>query len=250
MLPLPIQARCSARLPRNVTILRELQQRGVSLELLAGEGSVEFEARMETGLMALYRDGRSEQVFQTLYEYARADLQLWIEGLPGRRVPGGCDPLEVLQDTFVNIYRYAGGFRDERARSFRVWAHRIAANLVSRSRRTRSGLSLDALPRGMNEPADRHCDASAELSLREERQSLACAWMIVLARYAAAYESLAPRDRMALELVELQGLSYADACRELGVRLSNLKMILFRARARIRIAIARELEPAPRAAIA
>jgi hypothetical protein len=34
------------------------------------------------------------------------------------------------------------------------------------------------------------------------------------------------------------------------VRLSNLKMILFRARARIRLAIARELAPTQRAATA
>ena len=243
VLSLQAHALVARRLPPNVTILGQLRERGVSLEPRPGEDVREFEARMETGLMALYRDSRSEQVFQILYEYARPDLLSWIEGLPGRRGTLGGDPLEVLQDTFVNIYRYAASFRDERAQSFRVWAHRIAANLNSRSRRVPAGFSLDALPHGMAEPADRRGDAAWELSLGEERRSLAAAWMIVLARYAAAYESLTERDRRALDLVELQGLSYAAACRELGVRLSNLKMILFRARARIRLSIARELAP-------
>jgi DNA-directed RNA polymerase specialized sigma24 family protein len=66
--------------------------------------------------------------------------------------------------------------------------------------------------------------------------------MIVLVHYAEAYQQLSARDRQALDLIEVQGLSYASACRRLSVGLSNMKMILFRARRRIRARIAERLE--------
>jgi DNA-directed RNA polymerase specialized sigma24 family protein len=86
----------------------------------------------------------------------------------------------------------------------------------------------------------------------EDRRAVLAAWMIVLVHYAEAYEQLSTRDRQALDLIEVQGLSYATACRKLSVGLSNMKMTLFRARRRIRARIAERLEAAgrPRAALA
>ena len=46
---------------------------------------------------------------------------------------------------------------------------------------------------------------------------------------------------LALELIEVQGLSYAEASTRMRVGLSNMKMILFRARQRIRAAISSTL---------
>ena len=67
------------------------------------------------------------------------------------------DPQELLQDTFVNIYRYAGSFREDGGRTFRAWARTIAANVVRRARlRGRPTLSFEAMPSGTQEPADVH----------------------------------------------------------------------------------------------
>jgi len=196
--------------------------------------------------MTAFRDARSSEDFRALHEVARGPLLLWITSL-GAVHRRGLDPLELLQDTFVNVYRYAASFRDEGPRSFRVWSRTIAGNLVRRARWNRER-ALQDLPEGCQEPADLRRGPTEELQRTEEGRELARAWLLLLSRYAAAYERLSARDRLALDLVEIQGLRYSEACARLRVGLSNLKMILFRARRRIRIALARELEVgAPRA---
>jgi RNA polymerase sigma factor (sigma-70 family) len=137
----------------------------------------------------------------------------------------------------VNIYRYAQGFREEHPRSFRVWSRTIASNVLRRSRMRRRTLALEEFPSGTREPSDTRDDPAESLIENEERRSVTGAWLILLSQYAQAWERLAPRDRTALDLIEVQGLSYAEAGARLGVGLSNMKMIMFRARRRIRAAI-------------
>jgi DNA-directed RNA polymerase specialized sigma24 family protein len=65
--------------------------------------------------------------------------------------------------------------------------------------------------------------------------------MILLALYATALRSLSHREQAALELVEVEERTYADSARILRVGRSNMKMIVFRARKRIRAEIGRRL---------
>lgn len=228
------------RLPLNASVLRRLRNRGVALKMGSDEDGKKFESRIETALMALFRDERDESAFQALYDYTRGQLLLWVENLigPRRREP---DPLEILQDAFVNIYRYAGSFRDEDARSFRVWSRTIVGNLVRRSRQPKLARSLDALPEGVSEPVDRRATPAEELVRGEDVRSMARAWLTVLLQYAAAYDRLSPRDKLALDMIEVQGLSYAEAGARLRVGNSNMKMIMFRSRRRIRALISERL---------
>lgn len=185
-------------------------------------------------MLAFRASGESDD-FEALYAQARGPLLLWIASLASGR-GAGVEPAELLQDTFVNVYRYAQSFRDQGPRSFRVWSRTIAGNLVRRSRFERRR-SLQDLPEGLQEPSDRRSGPAAELLEAEDQRILRHAWLLLLTRYAAAYDQLSDRDRAALHLVEVEELSYQDACRRLRVGLSNLKMILFRARRRIRAAI-------------
>jgi RNA polymerase sigma factor (sigma-70 family) len=198
-------------------------------------------AGLETELMARFRDGHSPSDFRALYDLAGADLLSWITSqVRSRRL--GVDPVDVLQDTFVNVYRYAEGFRDERTASFRVWSRRIATNLVRRAlSRPGASRSLQSLPEGAQEPADSRPWPSESASRVEESRSLDMAWMILLCLYAAAEETLADRERAALRMIEIEGCSYSAAAAALGVGASNMKMIVFRARRRIRAEIARRL---------
>jgi len=242
MLPVPL-GESIGPLPHHASVLGRLQARGLALQLLPGESRELGRARLETGLMALFRDEREEAVFAALYEFAAADLASWIELLLSGtgRARGAFDPAELVQDTLVNVYRYAAGFRDEHARSFRVWTHTIATNLLRRACSRRERNAWQILPEGASEPSDPHGSPTDELVQREDRRSVLAAWMIVLVHYADAYAELSPRDRQALDLIEVQGLSYATACGRLCVGLSNMKMILFRARRRIRARIAERL---------
>ena len=231
----------SPRLPSDLAIRGALEGRGVRLEPEDGEELDIFEARLETALMAHFRDNRSEESFAALYAYAAPALLTSIArslGSQGARL----DPQEILQDVFVNIYRYAAGFRDEQPRSFRVWAGAIARNAARRKHSLRSRLSIHDLPDGVAEPVDPRRGPALSLTCEEERRTITGAWSLVMLYYLAAYEELSPRDRMALDLIEVQGLSYAEGCERLKVGMSNMKMIMFRARKRIRARIAQAMD--------
>ncbi len=245
MVKLPRSVVVPARLPLHLSALQRLRQRGVDIELRGDETSDEHAARLETELMLAFRESGASDDFEALYDQARGPLLVWIASLAsGRRV--GVEPTELLQDTFVNVYRYAQSFRDHGPRSFRVWSRTIAGNLVRRSRYERRH-SLQDMPEGLQEPTDRRAGPEAEILDAEDRRILLQAWMLLLTRYAAAFEQLSERDRAALHLIEVDGLSYQEACQRLRVGLSNLKMILFRARRRIRVAISADFGvPLPR----
>jgi RNA polymerase sigma factor (sigma-70 family) len=193
--------------------------------------------------MALFRDSRGEEEFAALYEVAgQGVLRGILMGLRGQSAR--LDPQELCQDVFVNIYRYAASFRDEHPRSFKAWVQAISRNLIRRHMGVRRRPSLQALPEGLAEPVDGRVGPSACASLCEERESLLRSWSLLLLHYAAAWEQLSARDQQALTLVEVEGHSYTQACDVLGVGMSNMKMIMFRARKRLRAHLLLALEGA------
>ena len=232
---MPTSASTSFFLPRNVLVVRRLHERGVSVDPAPDEAPEAHHARIETALMALFRDTGGEAEFEALYDYTRSMVFGWILGL-SRGSGQRAEPLDYLQDTYVNLYRYAAGFRDEHRRSFRGWARTIATNVVRRAQ-MRLRPSLQALPEGLQEPADQRPTPDRVALSAEQQRSWSRAWVVVLLEYAEAWEQLSPRDRKALDLVEVQGLSYAEASRRLCVGISNMKMIMFRSRQRIRATI-------------
>jgi RNA polymerase sigma factor (sigma-70 family) len=213
-------------------VAERLQRRGFLLERLPGEGPEEQENRIATGLMALYRDTREESSFDALYTLARPAVLVWIRGLVGREL-GHVDPHEVLQDTFVNVYRYPGAFREDHQGSFRVWVRTIAGNAVRRALVLRSRSTVQELPDEASDVADAARGPVQSILDEEQERSLRSAWILLLWLYAQAYRELSQRDRNTLHLVEVEGLSYREAGRRLAVGRSNMKMIVFRSRRRI-----------------
>jgi RNA polymerase sigma factor (sigma-70 family) len=226
-------------------VASSLLARGVDLGMRADEDPDSFGDRIDTALMALWRDSADQSVFEELYRHARGRVFVWLRWLlrgDRRRI----DPLELLQDTFVNVYRYGEGFRDDCAGSFRAWVRTIAGNVLRRSTgrdtaRRFADFSLQALPEGLQEPVDPDRGPHLRLVEGEERAELGSAWMLFLTHYAQAYAQLAPRDRRALDMVEVQGRSYAEAGRILAVSSSNMKMIMLRARRRLQGHLRRSL---------
>jgi RNA polymerase sigma factor (sigma-70 family) len=207
----------------------------------------EEENTLGTQLMARYRDTRDAQAFERLYELTRESVLSWIKSLLGRELLH-LDPSELLQDTFVNVYRYPGSFREEHAGSFRVWVRTIAGNVLRRaaSQRARSG------PQELGEAVeleDQHLGPVQSAGDEEETERLRRAWMLFLCLYAEAWKELSQRDRRTLHLVEVEGLSYQEAGEALAVGRSNMKMIVFRSRKRIARRMRDALRPAhaPRA---
>ncbi|MCA8981705.1 MAG: sigma-70 family RNA polymerase sigma factor [Planctomycetes bacterium] len=217
-----------------------LRRRGVVLTPLAEEDGATFRARLETALLALFRDERQAADFEALHGFTAARLVSSIS----RELRGGArrlDPVDLVQDVFINVYRYAGSFRDERASSFQVWIGAIARNIVRRAMSGSRATSLQAFPEDLQEPADLRPGPSSQLQSIEDQRALRAAWLIFLGHYLEAYAGLSRRDKRALELVEVEERSYKECCELLGVGMSNMKMIMFRARKRIQAKMARSM---------
>src|SRR5437763_955835 len=68
---------------------------------------------------------------------------------------------------------------------------------------------------------------------RESKSECARVYLTYLYLYLKFYGMLSERERAALHMVEVQEHSYRQAADELGIKLENLKMVIFRARRKI-----------------
>jgi RNA polymerase sigma factor (sigma-70 family) len=228
-------AHSTAFAPRSLfpaSILERLSDRGVASDRLPGETPRSHQDRLDTELMALFRDTHAEEAFDALYEHARGRVFQWVRWLVRQR-RCSVDPIDLLQDTFVNVYRYAHSFRSDTKKSFRSWVRTIAANALRRALSVLANASSQGLPADLQEPVDPAVGPEVRMIEGEETVALKEAWVLFLQQYVAAYDSLSDRDRRALALVEVRGFTYAAAATELSVGSSNMKMIMLRSRRRL-----------------
>ncbi|HET6201261.1 MAG TPA: RNA polymerase sigma factor [Planctomycetota bacterium] len=189
---------------------------------------------LDTVLMDVYRVTGSGAAFSLLYELnGRAFLASIVQRL--RRIELPLDPGDVLQEVFFNVYRYPHRFHADREDAFRHWTHRIVKNTILKQWRARSRTAR--FEQSEEEIAERpdgpEVDPEREAMQRESEKACTFAYLVCLLHYLRAYRRLAPRERRALYLVEVKGVSYRDAAAEIGLRLENLKMVIFRARKKI-----------------
>jgi len=194
-----------------------------------------------TRLMAAYRDSRDPADFDALYRATQDDVLAWILSL----LRGGSahlDARELLQETFINVFRYPGSFRDESDSSYRVWVRTIAGNVLRRARSNAAQRPERELSEGSFELQDEASGPAEQSQLAESAEHLRLTWQLFLGLYLSAWEQLAERDRRALWLAEAEALPYAEVGARLGVRPANVKMIVFRARRRLAARMTASLE--------
>lgn len=146
----------------------------------------------------------------------------------------GFDPDEAedgVQEVFVKVQRRIGTFRGEAALS--TWLYQVAVNALRDHRRKqlrlKRPLPLQA-PAGWGdsgEPAEQRLpagvDAPPEDAARAERRALV----------REALDRLPQRFREVLVLRELEGWSYRDIARVLGLAQGTVESRIFRARTRL-----------------
>lgn len=135
--------------------------------------------------------------------------------LANRMLADPAEAEDVAQETFLRIWKHAGGWRQGRAR-FDTWAHRVAINLCyDRLRKRRDVL--------MAEPPDRMDEAplpDAGLTGGEADSQ----------RVNAALQALAPRQREAIVLVYYQDMSNLEAASVMQISVDALESLLARGR--------------------
>ncbi len=142
---------------------------------------------------------------------------------------------DLAQDAFISAYRNLHRFA---AGNFRAWLFRIAANAARdylRSPRVRRNVSLDVLAESPDFSLQSSSESPEGYALRRELGGV----------IQDALKSLPQDQRLALVLVDLQGLSYEEAAQVLKTPVGTIKSRLSRGREAMRgfLAGQRELLP-------
>ena len=190
---------------------------------------------MATALMDLYRRTSASDVFETLVALSTDQLRRRV--LARTRYLGDrVDVEELVQDAFVNIYRYPDRFDASRPGAFRAWSSTIVDNAVRRHlRRANSGPDVRLKPAEIlaQEPDQRQREPGQTAIDSEDCRIAADAYRLFLGLYLNAYHALSERERFVLQMVEVRGMRYAEVAKAIGIRPEALKMVVFRARRRI-----------------
>ena len=137
---------------------------------------------------------------------------------------------DAVQESFVSGYRAFAQFRGE---NLKAWVMRIVANTcrdMLRSRRARPSVPLDPTPTQEGDPTPSAVDLPSTLESPEayaERNELR-------RTIEQALASLSQDRRLAVLLVDVQGLSYEEAAQVMGCSLGTVKSRISRARAELR----------------
>ncbi|MFK7738880.1 MAG: RNA polymerase sigma factor [Planctomycetota bacterium] len=198
------------------------------------ESAQDFVDWVSTSLMDCYKDTRDSSAFAILFELNRASFLHAIQ-CNLRRSHHRVDAHDVLQEVFLNIYRYPTRFLADRADAFRGWGHRIARNTLLKFLKGQTRLArFQAIDDEVIQPEDtRQRRPDRVASDAESAGVVNRAYLMYLQLYLLHFTKLSEKERRALTMVEVDGRSYRDAAAELGIRLENLKMVIFRGRRKI-----------------
>lgn len=182
------------------------------------------EARLDWALIQRTLAGE-----QKAYELLVVKYQKRIERLVARMVRDANLVPDVVQETFINAYRALHQFRGD-AR-FYTWLHRIAVNTTYKALQEKKRNPLVSFTDLSPEDEDQH-ETFAD---RQEPISEDTPEAVVAARQVAqavndAMQALPPDSRHALELREMEGLSYEEIAQLTGVPIGTVRSRIFRAR--------------------
>lgn len=168
------------------------------------------------------------------FELLVSKYQRKINRLVSRLVRDPAEVEDVTQEAFIKAYRALAQFRGESA--FYTWLYRIAINtaknyLASQGRRAPTSTENDAEEAETFEHADQLRDINSPESLLMSKQ--------VGQAVSKAVDALPEELRTAIQLREIEGMSYEEIADVMNCPIGTVRSRIFRARE----AIAVELRP-------
>lgn len=159
-------------------------------------------------LLARHRDGDGE-AFGEIFRRHRDRMWAVATRVTGNRELAA----DCVQDAFISAFRHADGFRGDAAVT--TWLHRITVNsCLDRMRRERHVVRRAGDLGDLDLPDGRDTHSSTEVALDVR----------------AALATLPEAQRLALVLVDMHGVSVAEAAAILGVAEGTIKSRCFRGR--------------------
>ena len=149
------------------------------------------------------------------------------------RLTSETDAPDVLQNTFLQVYRNLPSFRSESR--FATWLYRIATNaalMVRRARTRKPAESLDAFMPRFDEHG-MHADLPAQLQVASRADELIDRQALV-EKARAAIARLPDVYRDAFVLRDLEEMSTTDVAQVLGVEPATVRQRVHRARLLLR----------------
>jgi RNA polymerase sigma-70 factor, ECF subfamily len=206
--------------------------------------------RSDEELVAALRAGDESAYAGLVEELTPALTRLALAHVPSRAVAD-----EVVQDTWLGVLR--GIDRFEGRSALRTWIFQILLNNArTRGKREKRTLPFSSFGRGADEgrdepavDADRFQGPDGEYP--GHWSSPPAAWSQPEARLDAdatrtvlleAIAKLPPRQREVITLRDIQGYSAAEARNALGVSETNQRVLLHRARSKVRAALEEHLD--------
>jgi RNA polymerase sigma-70 factor, ECF subfamily len=161
------------------------------------------------------------QAFRALVErYQRRVVQL---ALAMTKDPD--EAMDIAQETFVRVHRYLPSFKGDS--SFFTWTYRIAMNLCLDAQRRKGRLERVEVDQGDEAEIEAAMDPPSAALAGPQRQALNAE---LRDRIEEALASLSENHRAILLLREVEGLSYEDLAKVLGIRKGTVMSRLFHAR--------------------
>ena len=201
---------------------------------------------LSTRLMEAFRRRQTRACIGLLFELNSHHLLAQVASCL-RRYSSRSDPGDVLQEVFCNVYRYPHRFNCAREDAFRVWSAMIVRNTVLKHLRSQGRAGRMEVPFEdlSDQPESSPVNPLKGAIERESEGVCSRVFITYLHLYLEFYSMLSPRERRAIHLVEVEDCSYREAARELGIKLENLKMVIFRARRKIHRAMRRVFDGLP-----
>ena len=190
----------------------------MALSMTPDHGDSEAAALSDDELIARHLCGRQDAFAHLFGRYERRVYAI------AYRISGDrAEAEDLTQDTFLRAFRALPALRQRRA--FAGWLYRIATTTCLDKLRCRAPrqVSLDATLAAVLPDEARWRQPSEAALTAEDGHAL-----------HAALRQLAPRQRTALTLHELQGLSYADTARAMDSSVDAVAILIFRGRRRLR----------------
>jgi RNA polymerase sigma-70 factor (ECF subfamily) len=170
---------------------------------------------------------------EAAYEKLVSVFSPWMQHVARKHVHSAGLAEDVVQETWLAVLRELDTFQGRS--SLRTWIFQILVNQAkSAGRRERRVIAVDPLNHCIDRPG-----ASVNWPSAGMAASVARPEDLVIADEAArailaAVARLPPRDAQIIALRDIQGLSAPEAAEQLGISSGNQRVLLHRARARLR----------------
>jgi len=170
---------------------------------------------------------------EAAYERLVTVFSPWMRRVARKHVHSAALAEDIVQETWLAVLRELDTFQGRS--SLKTWIFRILVNQAkSAGRRERRLIAVDPLSHCIDRPA-----ASANWASARTATSVARPEDLVIADEAArallaAVAALPPRDAQIITLRGIHGLSAPEAAEHLGISTGNQRVLLHRARIRLR----------------